>query len=623
METKFIKTSNFINLTRLVIIAALMSLGLKANSQCNASYTYTNNNNGLLTFTNTSTGIASVCVWNFGDGTSASSFNASHQFIYNGSYAICLTIIDSVNNCSDTFCDSIVIVGANAPCQANFTYSINNGVVTFNNTSTGASSYSWDFGDNSPSSTVANPIHTYPAPGSAPGVYDVWLQTFDATGNQCDSTHAIIIIPGTGPCQASFIYTINNGVVAFTNTSLGNTANYFWSFGDGSSSVAPHPSHQFNNGSYTVCLTVIDSANTCSNTFCDSIVITGSNTVCQAAFTYSINNGVVNFNNTSTGASSYSWDFGDNSASSTVVNPVHTYPLPGIYYVWLQTFDATGNQCDSVQASIIIPGNGPCQASFTYSINNGVVAFTNTSTGNTASYFWSFGDGSSSSAPHPSHQFNNGSYTVCLTIIDSANTCSDTFCDSIVITGGNTPCNAYFVVVPDSSNNYSYEIYEQSTGGQLTYSWDFGDGTTSTLQLPTHTYTGAGPYYVCLTVTNSLTNCTSTYCDSIATTSGALSVIVKSLAASVQELEIVSSLENYPNPFNGSTTIAYELKQDAPVQLTIVDLIGKTVAIVDAESKASGKHSINWNADGITPGMYFIHLKVNNKITTRKIIIAK
>src|SRR5437870_5628422 len=82
-------------------------------------------------------------------------------------------------------------------------------------------------------------------------------------------------------------------------------------------------------------------------------------------------------------------------------------------------------------------------------------------------------------------------YYVCITVNDSAGTCSNIFCDSVII--GNPVfggCNAQFTLVEDSTNIYNYWAYNNAssgTGATLSYSWDFGDGTTSTLQYPSHT----------------------------------------------------------------------------------------------------------------------------------------
>jgi len=81
-----------------------------------------------------------------------------------------------------------------------------------------------------------------------------------------------------------------------------------------------------------------------------------------------------------------------------------------------------------------------------------------------------------------------------------------------VCTGGSTSCTAFFYAIPDSSNPASgiYQFISSSTGNPTMYSWDFGDGTTSTLQNPLHTYAANGTYLVCLTIASA--TCTDTYC---------------------------------------------------------------------------------------------------------------
>ena len=87
--------------------------------------------------------------------------------------------------------------------------------------------------------------------------------------------------------------------------------------------------------------------------------------------------------------------------------------------------------------------------------------------------------------------------------------------DDIMIRGNNSIplAAANFTIVADSANPYLFWTYNSSIGTNLTYSWNFGDGNTSTLQAPMHTYAAAGNYVVCLTVTSGVN--TSTICHSI------------------------------------------------------------------------------------------------------------
>lgn len=125
-------------------------------------------------------------------------------------------------------------------------------------------------------------------------------------------------------------------------------------------------------------------------------------------------------------------------------------------------------------------------------------------------YFWTFGDNTSSTLPDPQHQYNAyGAYNVCLTVTDGS--CTATFCDSVLVSFIN-PCVANFTYQPNPANNYEIMFYNQSAWGN-TSQWYFGDGGTSTQTNPSHIYTSAGTYTVCLTTTGG--GCTGTFCDTI------------------------------------------------------------------------------------------------------------
>lgn len=288
------------------------------------------------------------------------------------------------------------------------------------------------------------------------------------------------------------------------------------------------------------CVTILD-ANGCDTTICDS---TSSSMNCQAGFqSYIIGfnpNAVpvmVQFNDLSLpqgSISSWLWDFGDGTTDNTP-NPVHAYQVPGVYYACL-TITAnlsngtvcTSTYCDSVWADTISIGPPPfCYADFTSTqvSASDSTFFTNLSSGaNTStSYFWDFGDNSFSTDENPVHLYaQSGWYYVCLTIVDSSTNCYDTYCDYLnIVVASSGGCQAYFYGSPGWNPN-SYEFFDMSSGNATNWLWDFGDGTTSTQQNPTHTYAnnGAGFYLVCLTIeeydpiTQALI-CTDNYCDSM------------------------------------------------------------------------------------------------------------
>jgi photosystem II stability/assembly factor-like uncharacterized protein len=86
--------------------------------------------------------------------------------------------------------------------------------------------------------------------------------------------------------------------------------------------------------------------------------------------------------------------------------------------------------------------------------------------------------------------------------------------------------------------------------------------------------------------------------------------------------------QNYPNPFNPQTTISYELKKQASVQLAIYDVKGRKVNILVNETKTTGNHSVVWNGtnsqgDEVPSGVYFYVLSCENYQKTNKMILLK
>lgn len=455
---------------------------------------------------------------------------------------------------------------ANAQCTADFTYIIdpaNNGVVTFSNTSSGSPAvmYQWSFGDGSLSFGTTSVSHTY-----LTGTYNACLVMYDSTATCNDSICYTFSVTNTTPpppsCNASFIPYDSAGYGYFWNQSTGTGLTSMWSFGDGSSGTSTGDiTHLYaSNGTYTICLTVTNSLGTCTSTYCDTLVIgTGTSGMCL----------------------------------------------------------------------------GSVNSNFTASDSSGYGVFTNTPTGTGPVYFWDFGDGTSSSVVgSTTHNYATpGTYNVCLTVYETGGTYdSCQYCSYVTISGATAgPCDASFMIIQDSSNLFNYFVYNNSTSssGSATYFWDFGDGTSSTLQYPSHTYPGSGPYYLCLTITDAapLFSCTNTFCDTLsaglAMSAPITITVVNPLATGISEAAIATSLENYPNPFNGSTTIKYSISKDATVELNVTDLLGNRVAVIESCHKSEGSYSAIWNAENVAEGMYLLQMKVNNSTSTRKIVLTK
>ncbi|MEZ5013309.1 MAG: PKD domain-containing protein [Chitinophagales bacterium] len=135
-------------------------------------------------------------------------------------------------------------------------------------------------------------------------------------------------------------------------------------------------------------------------------------------------------------------------------------------------------------------------ANFSSVADIGDVTFTNLSTNASGCYFWDFGDGGTSNEANPEYTYTvAGTYSVCLTASNPYGT--DTYCDDVIVA---LPPDAAFTYSGDPIVNFT----DLTLNDPTSWSWDFGDGGSSTLQNPVHTFTADATYTVCLTATNAL-----------------------------------------------------------------------------------------------------------------------
>ncbi|MFN8529380.1 MAG: PKD domain-containing protein [Anaerolineae bacterium] len=303
--------------------------------------------------------------------------------------------------------------------------------VLFSNTSTGAVAYLWQFGDGG-SSNETSPTYTY-AQG---GTYLVTLIGQDSLGQQQQTQQQITVVVPTAtetpsatpsatstpiPMALSFSAQQQPGTttVLFSNTSTGAVA-YLWQFGDGGSSNEASPTYTYaQGGTYLVTLIGQDSLGQQQQTQQQITVVVPTATPTETpttapiapSFTAQQQSGSLNvvFTNTTTGAVSFAWQFGD-GGSSNETSPIYTYAQGGTYTVTLLAHDGLGQQ-QQVQQQINV-----VQSVFTFVPTDLSVTFTNTSLGSIASYAWDFGDGQFSNEMNPTHVYGvDGTYNVQLT----------------------------------------------------------------------------------------------------------------------------------------------------------------------------------------------------------------
>ena len=372
----------------------------------------------------------------------------------------------------------------------------------------GTNAWSWDFGDGG-SSSVRHPSHLY----SAPGTFTVAL-TAAGPGGSATLTREDYIVVTAPPPVAEFVGDPRTGnaplAVAFTDLSTGWVSGWNWSFGDGGTSADQHPEHVFAlPGTYTVTLAAMGFGVSDAVTKVGYIVV-DTPPPPAVEFSGTPTSGLAPLGVSFTDLSSshvavWSWTFGDGGTSGDR-HPFHTYALPGTFTVSLTASGLGGMGTKTKVGYIVATTPPPPTADFAGTPRSGeaplVVAFTDLTSGQTSGWSWTFGDGATSTARHPSHTYAQpGTYTVSLTATGLGGADSETKVGYIVALVPPPPV-AEFTGSPTTGLAPLKVFYtDRSTGQHTQWLWLFGDGAEAYGPNPNHIYSQPGSYTVSLTVT--------------------------------------------------------------------------------------------------------------------------
>ncbi|MBD3285253.1 PKD domain-containing protein [candidate division WOR-3 bacterium] len=430
--------------------------------------------------------------------------------------------------------------------------------------------------------------------------------------------------PRTGPAALT---------VQFSDMSSGNPTEWEWDFGDGYTSTTQDPNKVYADpGNYTVSLTVSDGVNEDTETKTDFIVV-GEPSPPTAAFSADPTSGPaplsVTFSDESTAnPTSWLWDFGDGSSNETTQNPTHLYNDPGTYSVTLTATNTFGSD-DTTRTDYINVGSAPdpVTANFTANPTTGTapltVTFSDQSTGNPDSWEWSFGDGQISTQQNPSHEYTDpGNYDVELIATRGTSTSTNYDSDTLLRTGEITvnapnPPVAGFTADPSSgyvpfTHRMTVSFTDTSTGDINNRSWNFGDGSTSTEQNPTHTYTSSGTFDVQLIVSGADGADTATNQIVLADVPSAYFALSTLASASSNEVEI-----------------RYGIPKQSKIEILLYNVNGELIRHMLHEEVAVGEYITTWNLKdnkgiAVSPGVYFVKIFSDDKaVASSKVVITR
>lgn len=466
-------------------------------------------------------------VWIWDDNTPpaiTSSDTTGHSFTGIGLHTIKLIVADH-NGCRDTATKVIYASKVDAGYLTDKIYFCVPGTINFTDQSlsdTTITAWNWTFGDGGNGTGQAT-SHNYTDANA--NYFNVKIEVTNVLG--CKDTLTKKIYPSK-PVATFFLmsstYRCAGDSVRFM-AAVNNHADYDWDFGDGGSSGAQIPWHTYATpGVYSVSLTVTDSIG-CqkTNTIPNLVQIQG---VPQVGFYSSVDTLTercypltVTFTDTSIANvfGSRTWDLGNGSpvVPSQTVGTI--YQAPGNYSVSLIVSTTFGCK-DTIEKVINV--QGPL-ADFDLAPNRickgQQVNFQIDDTSGVALYHWDFGDGFDTSNVSPvTHTYNihpqNGVLSATLIFYGTDSSCAKTKTQTIQV----EQVIADFkrndeIALPDTSHCLGpQDLFTNSSTNASTWAWSFGDGTTSMLNNPTHTYTSPGTFNVQLSITNAATGCVDT-----------------------------------------------------------------------------------------------------------------
>jgi len=466
-----------------------------------------------LHFTNTTNDTGISYLWDFGDGTFAQTYNADQFYTVPGTYTVKLT--SDYNGCEDSISKFHLVTIL--PSDAHFRDSIYcypSTTVSFVNTSIGATSAFWTFGDGSPSSSALSVVHTYPGPGVYNAMHITYNNIYGCRDTLTDSIH---IVPISLAFAASDTTLCQGDTLHLQATYSGPPLDYMgWNI-NGFHDISD-PSIKFHKDT-VISVTGFQSIqlyiSTDNHRCIDSTVKTNYVIVShpQAAFAPDVTVGcvplTVKFSDSTrytpgTARGSIFWIFGNgDTATSSNATRNDVYTAAGFYNVKMVVKDWNGCP-DSVVHTQLIEARKP-SALYQVSSPNGCVnaplTFNNFSAGATfLNVKWFFGDGDSSTAHFTvSHIYRApGVYNARLIVFDSTG-CSDTMVKPITVTQPHAQFNLSDTLAVCPPLIVSFTSTSTSANS---YAWNFNNGGSAAIPNPVSTFSAPGIYNVRLIITD-------------------------------------------------------------------------------------------------------------------------
>jgi len=465
-------------------------------------------------------------VWDFGDGAGSKDARATHSYSNPGVYTVTLTVEDETG-IANSRQSRTVTIHVNAPpsvAAGTDRHLAIGDLITFDASGStdpdGALiAYRWDFGDGN-GATIERPVHAY----TKAGTYIVKLTVEDDSGTDTRfaSSEMTVVVNAVPVAIAGVDRRVTASVVDFDGTASrdddGTIGSYEWDFGDGTTGTGARPSHVYKTpGRYVVKLTVTDTSGTRGGVATDTMVVLvnarpiadagpdhvaapGEKVVFQGSRSIDPDGRVA----------SYEWNFKDGTrATGRIVE--HAFDKPGKYVVELKVGDDTGDEeaVDFDETIVHVNAKPKADAGTDIRVAPGDTVTldggrSTDSDGTIAEWRWDFSDRDTpAQGKVVTRTFDKpGIYTATLTVADDSAVDNSVDSDEVRISVNHRPVADAGSDIVNASGFVAFDGTRSvdADGDGLTYTWDFGEGTTATGAKVEHRYAAGGTYPVVLTV---------------------------------------------------------------------------------------------------------------------------
>ena len=379
----------------------------------------------------------------------------------------------------------------------------------------------------------------------------------------------------------------NNGQILITAT--GGTGPYQYSIDGGNTYQSTGTFSNLAPGTYDI---LVDDNGGCSETSTITITnlggvtasISSSQSICTG------NSASISAAGAGTGGT-YQWDNGLGSGSSHVVSPTATTTYNVV------VTDVNG--CTDNASVIIIVNSAP---TVTLNPSNATICAGESvtiSASGAQTYSWNTGSSGSSITVNPTNQTT-------YSVVGQNGTCAGNPVTSTISVSAaptvNASANVTTILVGGTVT------FSSAGSGATSYSWDFGDGNSSTQTNPSHTYSSSGIFTV--TLTGTLNGCSNT---------SQLTINVG--AVNIEDVNLENSISVIPNPNNGNFEILFDLNEFQELNLEIHNSIGQLIISEDLDIIKTTR--INYDLTDFPTGFYYLSITSNSGKTTKRLFISE